>query len=384
MNLRAIIAALLLTITLTGCAATKTEAAPAPSPTAAATAAPTPEASGSVDTEKYDESVRRLADAQRNIRTRKLGRYGMVPVYGRDVNDGVYPIHVDSSSPFFRIAAAELIVENGELYGRITIPSMSYLYVYPGTKAEAHKASEADWLGFEEVDHHTVFTLPIEALDKEVECAAYSKARKIWYDRHLVFYASSLPKEALKITLPDYELIEAAIRAYDLEGVEELLNAPEAKAAAKLPPPEAVSVELPDGEYSIEVNMTGGSGRASVSSPTLLVVRQGKAYARLLWSSAYYDYMILDDAWFYNLTTDGGSSAFEIPITRMDDPISVVADTTAMGDALEIDYTLTFYSDSVGNKGQIPQEAAKKVLILAGAIIGVGGVLNYFVKKKRE
>ena len=384
MNLRAIIAALLLTITLTGCAATKTAAAPSPSPTAAATAAPTPEASGSGDTEKYDESVRRLAEAQKNIRTRKLGRYGMVPVYGRDVNDGVYPIHVDSSSPFFRIAAAELIVENGELYGRITIPSMSYLYVYPGTKLQADKAPEAAWLGFEEVDPHTVFTLPIEALDKEVECAAYSKAREIWYDRHLVFYASSLPKEALKISLPDYELIEAAINAYDLEGVEELLNAPEAKETAKLPPPEAVSVELPDGEYSIEVNMTGGSGRASVSSPTLLVVRQGKAYARLLWSSAYYDYMILDDAWFYNLTTDGGNSAFEIPITRMDDPISVVADTTAMGDALEIDYTLTFYSDSVGNKGQIPQEAAKKVLLLAGVIIGAGGVLNYFVKKKRE
>ena len=115
-----------------------------------------------------------------------------------------------------------------------------------------------------------------------------------------------------------------------------------------------------------------------------VIVRGGRAWARLLWSSAYYDYMIVDDAWFYNLTTDGGNSAFEIPITRMDDPISVVADTTAMGDALEIDYTLTFYSDSVGSKGQIPQEAAKKVLILAGTIIAAGGVLNYFVKKRRE
>ena len=39
---------------------------------------------------------------------------------------------------------------------------------------------------------------------------------------------------------------------------------------------------------------------------------------------------------------------------------------------------------TVGAKGQIPQEAAKKVLILAGTIIAAGGVLNYFVKKRRE
>ena len=66
----------------------------------------------------------------------------------------------------------------------------------------------------------------------------------------------------------------------------------------------------------------------------------------------------------------------------MDEAISVTADTTAMGDPLEIEYALTFYSDSIGEKGQIPQEAAKKVLFLAGAIIAVGGVVNHFVKKK--
>ena len=385
MRARAILASLLLTLMLAGCAAPKTQAPPTSAPESETAAAPTPAAAAeNADEDKYDESVRRLAEAQKNIRTRKLGRYGMVPVYGRDVCDGVYPIHVDSSSPFFRIAAAELIVENGEMYGRITIPSMSYLYVYPGTKFQADKASEEDWIGFEEVDHHTVFTLPIEALDKEVECAAYSKAREIWYDRHLVFYASSLPKEALRITLPDYELIEAAIRAYDLEGVEELLNAPEAKEAAKLPPPEAVAVELPDGEYSIEVNMTGGSGRASVSSPTLLIVRGGKAYARLLWSSAYYDYMILEDHYYLNETTDGGNSTFEVPITAMDEGITVIADTTAMGDPVEIEYVLTFYQESVGRKSDIPQEAAKKVLTVGGAMIILGGILNYFVKKKRN
>ena len=233
------------------------------------------------------------------------------------------------------------------------------------------------------MDHHTVFTFPIAALDCELDCAAYSKAREMWYDRKILFYASSLPEDAIAFSLPDYELIEAAVRSYDLEGTDYLLS-PQAQAESRgQGKPEPIHVDIPDGEYSIEVNMTGGSGRASVSSPTLLTVRGGHAYASLIWSSAYYDYMILDGAWFYNLTTDGGNSTFEIPVTVMDEAISVTADTTAMGDPLEIEYALTFYSDSIGEKGQIPQEAAKKVLVIAACIIVAGGVLNWYVKKKR-
>lgn len=356
--------------------------APAAETTADAVPQPTAEPTP-VPPEVIDANARRLADARTAIREDKQGLYGMTPIYARDVADGTYPIRADSSSPFFKLADAELIVEGERMWARITIPSMSYLWVYPGTPAEAAAAPQSDWIGFEEVEHHTVFTLPLEALDAPVECAAYSKARKKWYQRQLFFYASSLPEDALSFPLPDYELIEAALEAFDLEGVDYLMSTDLRETPRTQAKPDPVAVALPDGEYSIEVNMTGGSGRASVSSPTLLTVRGGHAYAKLLWSSAYYDYMIVDNAWFYNLTTDGGNSTFEIPVTVMDEAMSVVADTTAMGDPLEIEYTLTFYSDSIGEKGLIPQEAAKKVLLIAGAIILIGGVLNHFVKKRR-
>ena len=55
-----------------------------------------------------------------------------------------------------------------------------------------------------------------------------------------------------------------------------------------------------------------------------------------------------------------------------------------MGDPVEIDYNLTFYSNTVDDKDAIPQEAAVKVLILALIIIAVGGVLNYVLKKRRK
>jgi len=370
-------AALLIAALLTGCGAPASQKdVPAPSP------APAEEAPAQPEETEADPNAQRLADIKRAIRGKKVGRYGMVPVYGRDVKDGVYDVQVDSSSPFFRVTNAQLIVKDGEMLGRFTIPSMSYLWVYPGTGAEAEAVPESRWLGFEEVDAHTVFTIPVAALDAEIDCAAYSRSRQKWYDRKLVFYASSLPADALAFPLPDYEMIEAALRSFDLAGTDAILSAPQQRPRNQAQPV-PVAMDLADGEYSIEVNMTGGSGRASISSPTLLIVRGGRAYARLLWSSAYYDYMTIDNEWYYNLTTDGGNSVFEIPITEMDEPISVVADTTAMGDPLEIEYALTFYSDSVGTKGQIPQEAAKKVLLIAGVIIVFGGALNYFVKKKR-
>ena len=85
-----------------------------------------------------------------------------------------------------------------------------------------------------------------------------------------------------------------------------------------------------------------------------------------------------------NETTDGGNSTFTIPIAVMDAPMPVIADTTAMGDPVEIDYALTFYEDTVADKNQVPQEAAIRVLIIALIIILTGGALNFLVKRKRK
>ena len=68
----------------------------------------------------------------------------------------------------------------------------------------------------------------------------------------------------------------------------------------------------------------------------------------------------------------------------MDEGMPVIADTLAMGTPHEINYTLIFYSDSIGSKSQLPQEAAKRVVAVAMVIIVGGGILNYFVKKKRR
>ena len=100
--------------------------------------------------------------------------------------------------------------------------------------------------------------------------------------------------------------------------------------------------KLADGTYQADVTLTGGSGRATVDSPAAITVKDGKIYATIVWSSPYYDYMMVEDETCYNEAEAGENSTFTIPIEKLPCEISVIADTTAMSVPHEIEYTLSF------------------------------------------
>ena len=326
-----------------------------------------------------DEEHSKVAGSTAMASSKALTLEGMKPITGDQVKDGTYEIKAESSSPFFKIKGAELTVKDGKMQAAISLDSKSYPLVFMGTGDEAAAAPYDDYIEF---DGDTwTFTVPVEALDSEIDCAAFSKRRQQWYNRKLMFYAATLPADALLVELPVYG---DPVEASDASVVKTASDVSLGKTGSENPETGAVPIDMPDGTYSIEVNMTGGSGRASVSSPTWLIVKDGYAYARLLWSSSYYDYMIVDEVRYDNLTDDGSNSTFEIPILAMDEEIPIVADTTAMGDPVEIDYRLTFYSGTIDDVDAIPQEAAIKVLGIAVVIIVVGGILNYVLKRRRK
>ena len=92
--------------------------------------------------------------------------------------------------------------------------------------------------------------------------------------------------------------------------------------------------------------LEGGSGRATVDSPAVLTVADGKMTATIVWSSPNYDYMLVDGEKYLPTNTEGNST-FEIPVTALDTPLDVVGDTVAMSTPHEIEYTLTFASASL-------------------------------------
>ena len=110
--------------------------------------------------------------------------------------------------------------------------------------------------------------------------------------------------------------------------------------------------EFQDGTYQMEVELLGGSGRASVTSPAKVEIKDGKAVATLEWSSPNYDYMVVDGEKYLPVNTEG-NSVFQIPVEAFDQDIVVIADTVAMSTPHEIEYTLNFHA------GENGQNAAK-------------------------
>ena len=107
-------------------------------------------------------------------------------------------------------------------------------------------------------------------------------------------------------------------------------------------------LQLADGNYTVEVTMEGGSGRATIESPTALSVEDGQAVAQITWSSNHYDYMIVGGEKYLPVSTDE-HSVFEIPVAVFDEGMDVIGDTTAMSTPHEVEYTLTFASESVAS-----------------------------------
>ena len=232
------------------------------------------------------------------------------PLTAADIRDGSYEITVDSSSTMFNITKCTLNVSNGKMTAVMTMHGKGYLYLFMG---KGDDAVESGYIPFvEDPEGAHTFTVPVEALDVPVDCAAFSKKKEKWYDRTILFRAASLPMDAFAdgvVTTPD-------------------------------------SLSLADGAYTADVALAGGSGRASVQSPAELTVKDGKVTAKIVWSSKNYDYMKVGDT-KYDTVIEDEHSTFEIPVSCFDWAMAVKADTTAMSEAHEIDYTLTFDSASV-------------------------------------
>lgn len=131
----------------------------------------------------------------------------------------------------------------------------------------------------------------------------------------------------------------ADFKAADFKATDELQA--QADAAAQMLADKYEKLSLSDGVYEVNVTLAGGSGRAKIASPTELTVKDGRATAKIVWSSDKYDYMEVDGIRF-TPNIENGHSVFVIPVTGLGAPQSVVGDTTAMSKPHAIDYQLTF------------------------------------------
>ena len=193
--------------------------------------------------------------------------------------------------------------------------------------------------------------------------------RKIWMKLTGILTAALLVTGVTGISMTSYAA-ESTEEQTDLASVD-------LEGAAEAQP---MKVDMSDGTYKIDVVLEGGSGRATITSPATLVVKEGCAYAQIEWSSSHYDYMKVGETTYDPINTDG-NSVFELPVTVMDKPMDVIADTTAMSVPHEIEYTLTFASDSI-TSGR--QAAPGQQIIYLAVVVAAGVVVVILTKKKKS
>ncbi|MBO5160840.1 MAG: iron transporter [Lachnospiraceae bacterium] len=232
--------------------------------------------------------------------------------------DGVYTAEFSTDSSMFHVSEAcdgkgTLTVKDGVMTIHISLGSKKILNLYPGLAEDAAKDGAVllepttDTVTYSDGMTEEVygFDVPVPVIGEEFDLALIGTKGK-WYDHKV------------KVSDP---VAEGTADTFDLSTVE-------------------------DGSYTIELTMEGGSGRASIQSPAQLAIAGGAATATLEWSSPNYDYMLVNGEKYLPVNTEG-NSVFEVPVEALDAPLTMIGDTVAMSTPHEVEYTVTFHSETL-------------------------------------
>ena len=232
--------------------------------------------------------------------------------------DGVYTAEFSTDSSMFHVSEAcdgkgTLTVKDGVMTIHISLGSKKILNLYSGLAEDAAKDGAVllepttDTVTYSDGMTEEVygFDVPVPVIGEEFDLALIGTKGK-WYDHKV------------KVSDP---VAEGAADTFDLSAVE-------------------------DGSYTIELTMEGGSGRASIQSPAQLAIADGAATAILEWSSPNYDYMLVNGEKYLPVNTEG-NSVFEVPVEALDVPLTMIGDTVAMSTPHEVEYTVTFHSETL-------------------------------------
>ena len=262
------------------------------------------------------------------------------------LEDGVYTAEFDTDSSMFHVNEANdgkgtLTVKNGKMTIHVSLASKKIVNLFAGKAEDAQKDGAevleptTDTVTYSDGMSEEVygFDIPVPAIDEEFDVALIGTKGK-WYD-HKVSVKNPVKSDDTDAKKDDKENKDADSKTDDTDKDAKDSKTSEGKTLADL--------NLEDGDYTMDVTLTGGSGRATIDSPAAINVEGDKATATIVWSSPNYDYMLVDGEKYEPVNKDGNST-FEIPVSVFDAEMEVTADTVAMSEPHEIDYTLNFDS----------------------------------------
>ena len=263
----------------------------------------------------------------------------------------------------------------------LTLSGTGYGYLYMGTKEEAASADQSSWIPYQvnEEGKYT-YTVPVEALDKEIAVAAYSIKKGIWYDRTLTFQSETMKKIAdLNSTDSNNKgdsgntgnngntgnsgttggsnntgntgTNNSAFPGGSVPGTNSGKtdgNDGKADNVSKYESDTSGSTShvnsgttLKDGVYTPDrFTWSGGTGKVQITC-NKVTIQNGQAYATLVFSSDHYQYVKANGNKYY--TTKGGGSATAVIPVALNQNNKIIGMTDKMSVAHEIEYTIFIY-----------------------------------------
>lgn len=294
------------------------------------------------------------------------------------VANGIYSMDVTSSSSMFKVVDCILTAKDGKMSAVLTLSGTGYGYLYMGTKEEAASAGQSSWIPYQvnEEGKYT-YTVPVEALDKEIAVAAYSIKKGIWYDRTLTFQSETMKKIA-DLNSTDSEnkgdsgnngntgnsgttggssntgntgTNNSAFPGGSVSGTNSGKtdgNDGKADNVSKYESDTSGSTShvdsgttLKDGVYTPDrFTWSGGTGKVQITC-NKVTIQNGQAYATLVFSSDHYQYVKANGNKYY--TTKGGGSATVVIPVALNQNNKIIGMTDKMSVAHEIEYTIFIY-----------------------------------------
>lgn len=326
------------------------------------------------------------------------------PTPGTSLEDGIYNVPmVETEELMFRVVNCQLTSKNGQLVAQIALSGTGYDYLYMGTKNEAYVADPSKWIPYTvkdvlnnetgEIESKYVYEIPVSALDTPLKIASRSakyvsqgKGEDAWINRTITVSSEGIQKTGDLSTEPENPdpmpsdptpgdptpIIPPVVdsgnngettKPSGNDGKAEEESKYESDLSGSTSAVDS-STGLPDGVYTPDsFSWSGGTGRVKISC-NKITVKNGQAYATIVFSSNSYAYVKANGRTYYG-TASGGSTSFTIPVA-LNKNNKILGMTTKMTATHEIEYNIYIYFAAAAKADETGNGTNSDVVIGAG------------------
>ena len=296
--------------------------------------------------------------------------------------DGTYTIPAETDQRMFYIVSDEgsgrtaiLTVKDGQMTAAFSLTGTGYDKAYMGKVEDVTDADASQISGYTVQNGYYTYTVSVSALDQQLEIAMHAVKSGKWFQHTIIFYSSKEAKEKIEKEQnqnqgqkpdSDKNTNNSGNGKSDSNSNKNKENKNNSGNKTSDKNNTKTQSGLTDGTYTPgQFSWSGGSGRLAYIACDKIIVKKGKAYATIRFSSPSYDKVQAGGSTYAN--TGSTESTFTIPV-NLNANNTISARTVAMSAPHWVEYTIYPYLAEAGKgkdgvtktSGQKTQEKNKK------------------------